>query len=115
MFRGSQAYPQGVKMLLDAGWKRVQSYNAVTNADTTTYMFSPPKGAKDLAFTLNVLDQMMFHAHLSQKDLDDELKIIPEEWCSGKVWGRVWQPSARRVFVLIHVMHAGRSSARRKA
>lgn len=93
MFRGSQAYPQGVKMLLDAGWKRVQSYNAVTNADTTTYMFSPPKGAKDLAFTLNVLDQMMFHAHLSQKDLDDELKIIPEEWCSGKVWGAYGSPA----------------------
>lgn len=85
VFRGSQAYPQGVmKMLLDAGWKRAQSYNAVTNADTTTYMFSPPKGAKDLAFTLNVLDQMMFHSHISQKDLDDERKIILEEWRSGQ-------------------------------
>ena len=85
MFQGSQAYPQGVmKMLLDAGWKRAQIYNAVTNADTTTYMFSPPKGAKDLAFTLNVLDQMMFHSHISQKDLDDERKIILEEWRSGQ-------------------------------
>lgn len=85
VFRGSKAYPQGVmKMLLDSGWKRAQSYNAVTNADTTTYMFSPPKGAKDLAFTLNVLDQMMFHANISQKDLDDERKIILEEWRSGQ-------------------------------
>lgn len=85
VFRGSNAYPQGVmKMLLDSGWKRAQSYNAVTNADTTTYMFSPPKGAKDLAFTLNVLDQMMFHANISQKDLDDERKIILEEWRSGQ-------------------------------
>ena len=85
VFRGSQAYPQGMmKMLLDNGWKRAQSYNAVTNADTTTYMFSPPKGAKDLAFTLNVLEQMMFHAHISQKDLDDERKIILEEWRSGQ-------------------------------
>lgn len=84
-FRGSQAYPQGVmKMLLDNGWKRAQSYNAVTNANTTTYMFSPPKGAKDLPFTLHVLNQMMFHAHISQKDLDDERKIILEEWRSGQ-------------------------------
>ncbi|WP_162616586.1 M16 family metallopeptidase [Aggregatibacter kilianii] len=85
VFRGTTQYPQGVmKMLLDAGWKRAQSYNAVTNADTTTYMFSPPKGAQDLAFTLNVLDQMMFHATMSQKDLDDERKIIQEEWRSGQ-------------------------------
>lgn len=84
-FRASSQYPQGVmKMLLDKGWKRAQSYNAVTNADTTTYMYSPPNGAKDLAFTLNVLDQMMFHAQISQKDLDDERKIILEEWRSGQ-------------------------------
>ncbi|WP_308570089.1 insulinase family protein [uncultured Haemophilus sp.] len=85
VFRGSQEYPQGVmKMLLDKGWKRAQSYNAVTNADTTTYMFSPPQGAKDLSFSLKVLDQMLFHANISQQDLDDERKIILEEWRSGQ-------------------------------
>ena len=85
VFRGSQAYPQGVmKMLLDKGWKRAQSYNAVTNADTTTYMFSPPHGTKDLSFSLKVLDQMLFHANINQQDLNDERKIILEEWRSGQ-------------------------------
>ena len=43
VFRASDQHPQGVMTHLhDAGWVRAKHYNAVTTADTTTYMMTPP-------------------------------------------------------------------------
>ncbi|HBO37757.1 MAG TPA: peptidase M16, partial [Pasteurellaceae bacterium] len=62
-------------------WIRGRHYNAVTTYDSTTYMMTPPQTA-DLKQSLEALSQMLFHAHLTQQDLDDERKIIMEEWRS---------------------------------
>lgn len=81
VFRSSQAHPEGVSAFLhQKGWIRAQHYNAMTNYERTQYMMSPPAGNRDLPFTLAVLSQMVGHATLLQSDLDDERKIILEEW-----------------------------------
>lgn len=43
-------------------------------------MMSPPAGKRDLPLALAALSQMVGHASLLQSDLDDERKIILEEW-----------------------------------
>ncbi|MFT8211798.1 MAG: M16 family metallopeptidase [Symbiopectobacterium sp.] len=79
VFRASEAYPSGVaNMLHQKGWIRAQHYNAMTNYERTQYMMSPPAGKSDLP--LAALSQMVGHASLRQSDLDDERKIILEEW-----------------------------------
>ncbi|TCP97322.1 zinc protease [Cricetibacter osteomyelitidis] len=84
VFRATQAFPQGVMDYLHANkWVRAKNYNAVTNAVSTTYMYTPPQGA-DLDQVLQVASQMLLHANLTQADLDKERKIITEEWRSGQ-------------------------------
>ncbi|MEH0834007.1 M16 family metallopeptidase [Pectobacterium cacticida] len=81
VFRASDAFPEGVSTALHKqGWGRQQSYNAVTNYERTMYMMSPPRGNRDLGAALQALSQMVGHARLLQSDLDDERKIILEEW-----------------------------------
>lgn len=81
VFRASEAYPSGVaNMLHQKGWIRAQHYNAMTNYERTQYMMSPPAGKRDLPLALAALSQMVGHASLRQSDLDDERKIILEEW-----------------------------------
>lgn len=81
VFRASEAYPSGVaNMLHQKGWIRAQHYNAMTNYERTQYMMSPPAGKRDLPLALAALSQMVGHASLLQSDLDDERKIILEEW-----------------------------------
>jgi zinc protease len=82
------------------GWGRGQSYNAVTNYERTMYMMSPPKGNRDLGTTLQALSQMTGHAKLSQADLDDERKIILEEW-RGKL-GVAERMNQQRVQAIRH-------------
>ena len=80
VFRASDQHPQGVMTHLhDTGWVRAKHYNAVTTADTTTYMMTPPTQV-GLDGALSALSQMMFFAHLSQDDLDKERQIVLEEW-----------------------------------
>ncbi len=84
VFRASEKYPQGVMPYLHSNkWQRGQHYNAVTNNDSTTYMFAPPLNT-DLNQSLDVLSQMLFHARITQQDLNDERKIILEEWRQGQ-------------------------------
>lgn len=84
VFRATEKYPQGIMTHLHAdGWVRARHYNAVTTVDNTTYMLTPPKG-KGLAQSLEALAQMLFHAKLSQQDLDLERQIIREEWRAGQ-------------------------------
>ncbi|WP_439327720.1 insulinase family protein [Lonepinella sp. BR2357] len=83
-FRASEKYPHGIMPYLHAQqWQRGQHYNAVTNNDSTTYMFSPPH-KPDLNQLFDVLSQMLFHAKITATDLDDERKIILEEWRQGQ-------------------------------
>ncbi|MBA5206209.1 insulinase family protein [Pectobacterium aroidearum] len=101
VFRASDAFPQGVSTELHKqGWGRGQSYNAVTNYERTMYMMSPPKGNRDLGTTLQALSQMTGHAKLSQADLDDERKIILEEW-RGKL-GVAERMNQQRVQAIRH-------------
>ncbi len=75
-----EKYPLGImSYLFDNKWIRGQSYNAVTTPDSTTYMMTPPV-TSNLEDTLDVLSQMVFHAKLTQEDLDSERKVIMEEW-----------------------------------
>lgn len=83
-FRASDKHPQGVmNHLHDMGFVRAKNYNAVTTADSTTYMMTPPAGL-GLDATLSALSQMMFFAHISEDDLNKERHIIIEEWRGGQ-------------------------------
>lgn len=83
VFRATEKYPNGLMPYLHANkWVRGKNYNAVTSNDNTTYMLTPPKES-NLTQSLEVLAQMLFHAKLHQADLDDERKIILEEWRAG--------------------------------
>ncbi|ROP59460.1 zinc protease [Enterobacter sp. BIGb0383] len=99
VFRASEAWPEGVaEALAKQGWKRGLHYNAVTNYERTQYMMSPPNGTKGLDTSLNALAQMVAHARLTQTDLDDERKIILEEW-RGKL-GVATRMNAQRIAAL---------------
>lgn len=101
VFRASAAYPQGVATQLhQQGWVRAQHYNAMTNYQRTLYMMSPPGGAKDLDSAFQALSQMVGHARLTQRDLDDERRIILEEW-RGKL-GVAERMNQQRVQAIRH-------------
>jgi zinc protease len=81
VFRASDAWPEGVSTALaQQGWSRGANYNAVTNYERTQFMMSPPDGVKGLGLALQALAQMTAHARITQPDLDDERKVILEEW-----------------------------------
>ena len=83
VFRGTNAHPNGLMPYLhEQKWVRGKNYNAVTTSDSTTYMMTPPNTA-GLSQSFDALSQMLFGAKLSQSDLDDERKIILEEWRQG--------------------------------
>lgn len=83
VFRGTNAHPNGLMPYLhEQKWVRGKNYNAVTTSDSTTYMMTPPNTA-GLSQSFDALSQMLFGAKLSQADLDDERKIILEEWHQG--------------------------------
>lgn len=83
VFRGTNAHPNGLMPYLhEQKWVRGKNYNAVTTSDSTTYMMTPPNTA-GLSQSFDALSQMLFGAKLSQADLDDERKIILEEWRQG--------------------------------
>ncbi|WP_437609180.1 insulinase family protein [Erwinia sp. V71] len=101
VFRASDAFPQGIASSLhQRGWVRAQHYNAMTNYERTLYMMSPPAGAGDLAGVLQALSQMVGHARLLQSDLDDERRIILEEW-RGKL-GVAERMNQQRVQAIRH-------------
>ena len=83
VFRSTKAYPNGIMPHLHTQkWVRGKNYNAVTTSDSTTYLLTPVASA-GLAKSLDILSQMMFYANLTQSDLNDERKIIMEEWRQG--------------------------------
>lgn len=99
VFRASDAWPDGVaSALAKQGWKRGAHYNAVTNYERTQFMMSPPNGVKGLDTTLQALVQMTAHARITQQDLDDERKVILEEW-RGKL-GVASRMNAQRIAAL---------------
>lgn len=91
-FRTSQKHTNGVMPYLhQQGWLRGKNYNAFTTHDHTTYIYLPPK-AFGLENTLDVMREMLFHAAITQKDWDDERKIVLEEWRSrSSVRRRMWE------------------------
>ena len=83
VFRGTNAHPNGLMPYLhEQKWVRGKNYNAITTSDSTTYMMTPPNTA-GLSKSFDALSQMLFGAKLTQTDLDDERKIILEEWRQG--------------------------------
>ncbi|OWS75407.1 peptidase M16 [Pantoea sp. VS1] len=81
VFRASNSWPEGVASALTTqGWKRGLNYNAVTNYERTQFMMSPPDGVKGLDLSLQALEQIASQASIRQVDLDDERKVILEEW-----------------------------------
>lgn len=91
-FRASEKHPEGVMPYLHAqGWLRGKNYNAFTNHDHTTYLYFPPK-TFGLEKTFDVMREMLFHAKVSQSDLNDERKIVLEEWRTrDSARRRLWQ------------------------
>ncbi|MGX2951153.1 insulinase family protein [Ursidibacter sp. B-7004-1] len=89
VFRKTSNYPEGVMSYLHQNkWVRGKNYNAVTTVDNTTYMMVPP-ATSGLSQSLDVLSQMLFYAALTQDDLENERKIILEEWRQGLGVGAV--------------------------
>ncbi|MGR6980501.1 insulinase family protein [Testudinibacter sp. P27/CKL/0425] len=82
VFRQTAKFPNVMSFLHENQWVRGRNYNAVTTNDNTTYMFTPPDG--NLEQGLEALSQMLLYAKLTQRDLDDERKIIFEEWRAGQ-------------------------------
>ncbi|CNK97795.1 M16 family metallopeptidase [Yersinia vastinensis] len=83
VFHSSKNYPQGVSEFLHKqGWVRAQHYNAMTNYERTAYLFSPPKGNKQLSEALAVLSQMAGYSNMTQPEWDRERQIVYEEWRS---------------------------------
>lgn len=91
-FRTSKNYPNGVMPYLHSqGWLRGKNYNAFTTHDHTTYLYLPPKSF-GLEKTLDVMRDMLFYADITSSDLDDERKIVLEEWRSrDSVRRRLWE------------------------
>lgn len=91
-FRASQKHPDGVMPYLHSqGWLRGKNYNAYTNHDHTTYIYLPPQNF-GLENTFDVMREMLFYADVSQTDLDDERKIVLEEWRTrDSVRRRLWE------------------------
>lgn len=82
VFRASKDYPQGVMNVMhQQGWQRGINYNAVTTAETTTYMLLPPTH-QNIDDSFHFLSQMLFYAKLDKADLDKERLIVLEEWRS---------------------------------
>ena len=101
VFRASEAHPEGVATQMhQQGWVRAKHYNAMTNYERTLYMMSPPGGAQQLDVALQNLRQMVGHASLKQSDLDDERRIILEEW-RGKL-GVAERMNQQRVKAIRH-------------
>lgn len=83
VFRGTHGHPNGLMPYLhEQKWVRAKNYNAVTTTDSTTYLLTPPT-TSNLEQSFYSLSQMVFHANLTQEDLDDERKILIEEWRQG--------------------------------
>lgn len=81
VFYRSKNYPNGVaKYLQSQGWERGKNYNAMTNAERTLYMFSPPQGKKQLEISLNTLAEIASASQFNINDLKQERKVILEEW-----------------------------------
>ena len=83
VFRGTKAHPNGLMPYLhEQKWVKDKNYHALTTTDSTTYMLTPPTTA-GLDQSFDALSQMVFHANLTQEDLDSERKIMLEEWRKG--------------------------------
>ncbi len=84
-FRSTQRYPNGARAALEAlGLTQGRSFNAMTNADATRYMFTLPDSKVDTAqSTLSILKEMMFAPLISATDWRTEQPIILEEWRGG--------------------------------
>lgn len=81
VFYRSQNYQNGLaKYLQSQGWERGKHYNAMTNAERTIYMFSPPQGKKELSLSLNALAEIAHASQFNEDDLKQERQVILEEW-----------------------------------
>lgn len=82
VFHDSSDLPQGARAALVAlGLRQGQEFNAVTNAEMTRYMLTLKQPTSErTAALLQVLAQMAFHANLRQAQLDEERRVIKEEW-----------------------------------
>lgn len=83
VFRGTKAHPNGLMPYLhEQKWVKDKNYHALTTTDSTTYMLTPPTTA-GLEQSFDALSQIVFHANLTQEDLDSERKMMLEEWRKG--------------------------------
>lgn len=85
VYRSAPNYPNGIgETLINNGWRRGQNFNAMTNYERTLYMFSPPKGVKQLKETLSALSAMLDKPDFSEEDWQKEQQIILAEWRNGQ-------------------------------
>ena len=84
LFYNRDATGQTVRQrLLAAGWQQGRHFNAMTNAERTQYLFSPPAGNRNSELALQVLAQLVLQQDFAADDLEQERPIVIEEWRGG--------------------------------
>ena len=84
LFYNRDARQRSVRQRLQAaGWVQGRNFNAMTSAERTQYLLSPPAGNKEVELALGTLAQLLFKRDFSAADLDLERPIVIEEWRGG--------------------------------
>src|SRR3990167_658476 len=73
LFYNRDALQRNVRQRLQvAGWVQGRNFNAMTSAERTQYLLSPPAGNKEVELALGTLAQLLFKRDFSAADLDLE-------------------------------------------
>lgn len=84
LFYNRDARQRNVRQRLQAaGWVQGRHFNAMTSAERTQYLLSPPAGNQDTELALQVLAQLLLQRDFGASELDLERPIVIEEWRGG--------------------------------
>ncbi len=84
LFYNRDAQQHSVRQLLQAaGWVQGRNFNAMTSAERTQYLLSPPDGNRETELALEVLAQLLFRQDFGTAELEQERPIVIEEWRGG--------------------------------
>lgn len=84
LFYNRDAQQRSVRQRLQAaGWVQGRNFNAMTSAERTQFLLSPPSGNRDTGLALEMLAQLLFQRDFAANDLEMERPIVVEEWRGG--------------------------------
>lgn len=84
LFYNRDAQQRSVRQRLQAaGWVQGRHFNAMTSAERTLYLLSPPAGNQDAELALQALAQLLLQRDFGAAELESERPIVIEEWRGG--------------------------------